>query len=566
MKPLGKSRQGSSVAALLVTLFVSAIVVVSLQSGVKATAHAPSRGVIVLPPDTVPSPLGAHQGSDVTLAGERVKVMAVDAAAGTLVASSSLTDEELAGVLNTAGVAAEVNYLRQILPVTPTVELFAQPPTSHEPEYYWGHYDPWHLQRIGASLVHGAGRRGERATTIAIVDTGGLISTSVITHQEILDRVVGQFDFVEGDAQAQDNVGHGWHVTGIAHSVCPECSLLIVKALDYYGGDDFTIARGIRYAVNQGADVINASFGGPPPSRTMCAAVQDALDRDVLFVAAAGNSAGHDDWSLGYPVRCDPRILVVSASDRYDQPAFFSNYGDMVDIMAPGVEVWSTIPPSPWNPEGLLPASGTSMAAPNVAGAAGLLKSSYPLSTSLQIAERLRTTAREVGTIPGVDDVYGPRLDVAQAFGRVSYPLALGLTVRQPWVPRDGGDVPVEVIVRGEGIRAVRLELLSGSSVERRLTMEQCGSERYCTLIPILAQPSGAFRHTYVVQAVVENSVGSMYSLQELIYQVGTLYLPIVRQSIREGGPITPTPDDELTVVPPAPTLIPILTPATIPE
>jgi subtilisin family serine protease len=378
--------------------------------------------------------------------------------------------------------------------------------------------------------------------------------------------VVGQFDFVEGDAQAQDTVGHGWHVTGIAHSVCPECSLLIVKTLDYNGGDDFTIARGIRYAANQGAHVINASFGGPPPSRTMCAAVKDALDRDVLFVAAAGNSAGNDNWSLGYPVRCDPRILVVSASDRYDQPAYFSNYGDMVDIMAPGVDVWSTVPPSLWNPEGVLPASGTSMAAPNVAGAAGLLKSSYPLSASLEIAERLRTTAREVGTIPGVDDVYGPRLDVAQAFGMDSYPLALGLSVRRPWVPRDGGDVPVEVVVRGEGIRSVRLEVLSSRTVEQRLTMEPCGDERYCTMVPIPAQASGAFQYTYVVQAVVENTVGSMYSLQELIYQNGALYLPIVMQSVREGASITPTPDYELTVGPVPPTLIPTLTPAATPE
>src|SRR5215210_5864442 len=133
MKPLRKSHQEQLLAALLFTLLVSASVVIPLHSGVKATAPAPSRGVIVLPSLTGQAPLSAHQGDDVTLGGARVKVMAVDVAAGTLVASSSRTDEELAGVLNAGGVAAEVNYIRQILPVTPTAELFARSPESYEP-------------------------------------------------------------------------------------------------------------------------------------------------------------------------------------------------------------------------------------------------------------------------------------------------------------------------------------------------------------------------------------------------------------------------------------------------
>jgi thermitase len=482
-----------------------------------------SRGVIILPGAGAPS--GLRMGDTPTLAGQRVSVKMTDPEVGLLVSSATLPDDELARALEGAGVDAEVNEPRYILPVTPTAELFHTPHATrlddlpNKPSF-------WHVEQIGADLVHHTGITGTADLIVGVIDTG--VYTS---HPLLAGSVLPGYDFVYGDAEPEDLVGHGTHVAGIVHSICPRCSLLPVKVLDYYGGDDYTIARGIRYAAQRGARVIQISLGGPAPSTTMCQAVRAVEQAGAQVVIAAGNSAGSSAEFIGYPGLCSPDSLVISATDRNDIPAWFSNYGPSVDLAAPGSQVWSTIPPSEFYEDNLIPASGTSMAAPQVSGAAGLLWSANPAWTAAQIRDRLVATARDISTLPGIDDVYGPRVDVAQAFGLRSRPVVVGLTVDKPWLPREGSDaertIQVSAVVRGEAVGAVRLGVTIGGATQQ-LTMTLQGGDLYG--VSYTVPRNTASQRDILVRPSAQNSAGTMYGGEEIVAQDGDpLQPPTIR-------------------------------------
>lgn len=298
----------------------------------------------------------------------------------------------------------------------------------------------WGLEQIGAPeawrTVEGAG------IVIAVLDTG-----VDLDHPDLRDRfvrdgdgeVVGK-DFVDGDDVPQDENGHGTMVAGIAVAtadngegiagVAPAARLLPVRVLAADGSGRYAdLDEGIRWAVDAGADVVNLSLErarepGAVGSTvgaltTPVSAVQYAWDRGVVVVAAAGNS-GND--ATEYPE--DSPVLLVGASDREDRKAGFSNAGRSDAILAPGIEVVST-----WcDPEeggcaadrryGV--ASGTSFAAPSVAGAAALLRS-LGLDHRATV-ERLRSTARDLGPEGPDPDTGVGRLDVAAAVARPADP------------------------------------------------------------------------------------------------------------------------------------------------
>jgi hypothetical protein len=466
------------------------------------------------------------------LAGAPVKVEQTDPQVGLLVSSAALGDTELAQALLTAGITAEVNHPRHILPITPTAELF-RTPYATRPEDLPNKPDFWHVGQVGADIVHHMGITGTTALIVGVVDTGIYASHPMLAHS-----VLSGFDFVHNDTEPDDIVGHGTHVAGIVHSICPRCSILPVKVLDEDGGDDYTIARGIRYARQRGARIIQLSLGGPAPSTTMCQAVRDVEAQGAQVVIAAGNSAGNDTISIGYPALCSPDSLVVSATDRYDIPAWFSNYGSAIDLAAPGLSVWSTVPPGIfYNSEGLIPASGTSMAAPQVSGAAALLWSANPTWTAAQIRDRLILTARNISALPGIDDKYGPRLDVAQAFGLRSRPIVVGLTVDKPWTPSQGSDqdrtVQVRAHVRGDAISTVRLEVTL-NDVTQKITMAQQSGDTYG--VSYIVPKNTSYQRELILQVVATNSAGPDYSALEIVEQQGSPIPPPTIQIV--NGPV----------------------------
>jgi thermitase len=223
----------------------------------------------------------------------------------------------------------------------------------------------------------------------------------------------------------QDDNGHGTHVTGIAAadtgngigiaSVSWGALAMTVKVLDEYGEGYYSdVALGIRYATDNGARIINLSFGGPQPSLILQEAVDYAHQRGVLIIASAGNDGG----AVYYPAACE-HVMAVASTDRNDQRSSFSNVGPQVDIAAPGESILSTWP---WL-DGYFYKRGTSMAAPHVAGAAALLWSLRPDYQSTEIEQRLLSQSDDVNAaqLPGPDPYLGwGRLNVYQALAGLS--------------------------------------------------------------------------------------------------------------------------------------------------
>jgi subtilisin family serine protease len=268
--------------------------------------------------------------------------------------------------------------------------------------------------------------------TVAILDTG-----IDYTHPDLGGclgpdcKVRGGYDFANDDADPFDDNGHGTHVAGIVaadgsvRGVAPEARLLAYKVLAGGGwGYDSWIIAGLEAAVDPDgdpltadhADVINLSLGGPgAPDSALAEAANHAVAAGSIVVAAAGNS-GAGYWTIGAPGNARD-VITVAASDAFDAIAAFSSRGPVEgegwpkpDLTAPGVAIRSTLPAGG---HGWL--SGTSMAAPHVAGGAALLKQLEPGLTPARIRSRLAAGARPLGA-----DLYtqgAGRLDLEAAAG-----------------------------------------------------------------------------------------------------------------------------------------------------
>ncbi|MHB0856353.1 MAG: S8 family peptidase [Anaerolineae bacterium] len=252
--------------------------------------------------------------------------------------------------------------------------------------------------------------RGSSDVLIAVVDTG-----IDYDHEDRPANLLLGYDFINGDADPRDDHSHGTHVAGIAAArtdndagiagMCPDCSVLAIKVLNASGqGSHSAIASGIRLAADAGASlgkrvVINLSLGGGY-SLLLEEAVGYAMGRGALIVAAAGNDGA---GPASYPAAFQG-VLGVSATTSSDQPASYSQYGR---IAAPGSYILSTVP------GGYGSKSGTSMASPCVAGAAGLL---WSRSASLTAAQVMAALQGQVDVPSGWDGVYGAgRLNVQLA-------------------------------------------------------------------------------------------------------------------------------------------------------
>ncbi|MBF8304774.1 MAG: peptidase and subtilisin kexin sedolisin [Dehalococcoidia bacterium] len=233
---------------------------------------------------------------------------------------------------------------------------------------------------------------GSSSVRIAILDTG--IDQN---HEDLTPKIVSNRNFTSSRT-VDDRYGHGTHVAGIAAASTNNSkgvagagyntSLMNVKVLGDNGSGNYSwIASGITWAANNGAKVINMSLGGGSSSSSLETAINYAWSKGVVVVAAAGNSNTSSPSYPGYY----SNVIAVAATDRNDVKASFSNYGSWVDIAAPGVDIYSTLP-NHNNRIGLKNygyLSGTSMATPFVAGVAALVAARYPAWTNNDIRNRL---------------------------------------------------------------------------------------------------------------------------------------------------------------------------------
>ncbi len=234
-----------------------------------------------------------------------------------------------------------------------------------------------------------------KGVTVAVVDSG--IKQG---HPEFEGRVT-YYDVGKGE---DDTMGHGTHVAGIIGAtlgnglggagVAPDVRFISIRIFDGVSTTDYDIAKGINKAVDAGADVINLSLGGISTHISILNAVERALSKNVVLVAAMGNDGmNRINYPAGYP-----GVISVVASGPDNTRAFYSNYGDWADIAAPGTNIYSTV--NDGDGYGLM--SGTSMACPVVTGVVALYKSVHPDATPSQIAARLKATATKGGSDLGV--------------------------------------------------------------------------------------------------------------------------------------------------------------------
>ena len=282
----------------------------------------------------------------------------------------------------------------------------------------------WHLRQIG---VPDAWKLGTgKGVVVAVIDTG---VTKVADLEQT--KFVPGFNFVNNNANAADDHGHGTHVAGtIAQStnnrrgvagVAPDVSIMPIKVLSAGGsGSIGGIAQGIRWAADHGANVINMSLGGRMAMGTLAKAVKYAHDKGVVVVAAAGNDGS---GRVSYPARY-PGVIAVAATQFDESTTFYSNWGPQIDIAAPGGNtkvdqngdgkpdgvLQHTIVPTDTSKTDYLWFMGTSMASPHVAGVAALIVGAGVRKPDA-VEELLLATARKpkghADAAARVDDHYG---------------------------------------------------------------------------------------------------------------------------------------------------------------
>jgi thermitase len=256
---------------------------------------------------------------------------------------------------------------------------------------------------------------GSSSAVVAVIDSG--IASG---HPDLAGRLVAGYNVLDGTSNTDDTYGHGTEVAGVIAAAtnnatgvagyCWNCLLMPVKVYtDANGGTYANLATGMQWAVDHGARVLNISLGGTVQSSVLDDAVAYARNAGAVVIVAAGNSGCNCPT---YPAD-SPGAIAVAASDQNDTLYSYSNFGSWVDVAAPGqnLTTWLT-DPFTGQQYGYAPVGGTSMAAPVVAGIAGLLYSLVPKATGSQVEGWLSTTTSPV---QGANSVGDGRVDAYNA-------------------------------------------------------------------------------------------------------------------------------------------------------
>lgn len=258
---------------------------------------------------------------------------------------------------------------------------------------------------------------------VAVLDTG--IDPS---HDLFQGRIAaGGYDFVDGDAEPweeangldddgdaafDEGYGHGTMVAGLVLLVAPEATILPIRVLDDEGRSDmFRIARAVRYAREQGCDVMNLSFGSPGGASVVQNELEVARNLGIVLVSGAGNE--NREEPAYYPGESS-QVVMVTAVDSLDVKASFADWNDEVLVSAPGDGLRSAYPGNDW---GL--ASGCSFAVPLVSGVAALIRTVDPAASAEDIEDRIEWAVDPLYGIPGNQTYFGKlgsgRIDVRRA-------------------------------------------------------------------------------------------------------------------------------------------------------
>ncbi len=325
-------------------------------------------------------------------------------------------------------------------------------------------------------------QKGSNTIVVAVIDTGvdynhkdldaniwtnpGEIAGDGIDNDgnNYIDDIRG-WDFFSDDNDPYDESGHGTHCSGTIAAegnngrgvvgVSWNAKIMPLRFLGPDGGYTSDAVLAINYAIKNGADIMSNSWGGGGYSEALEDAISNANDAGILFVASAGNGGldgiGDDNDVIDhYPSSYDiPNVVSVAATDRYDNLASFSCYGlESVDLGAPGVTIASTYPRNRY-----AYMSGTSMAAPHVAGAAALIKAQYPDITVDALKARLLESTDSISSLDG-KTVTGGRLNINNCFNVYIQP-ELSVIVTSPTIANIDESFAVEAIISNSGTETV---------------------------------------------------------------------------------------------------------------
>jgi serine protease len=268
-------------------------------------------------------------------------------------------------------------------------------------------HDEWQLQTLDLTdawtYANGSG------ITVAVIDSG-----VDAHHPDLEGQVLPGLDLVDSKGNGdKDAVGHGTTVSGIIAGrnddstgvvgIAPKAKILPIRVLDEENryDDALVVARGLRWAVDHGARVVNMSLGGSANSPALAAALDYAFAKDVVVIACTGNitasSSAHGVW---YPAR-EPGVIAVAGMERNGTDLWSGSItGKETVVTAPATELVGARPGGYWRVQ------GTSFAAPMVAGTAALIRSRWPDMRAGEVVNRIIKTAKDRGA-PGRDEVFG---------------------------------------------------------------------------------------------------------------------------------------------------------------
>jgi len=268
--------------------------------------------------------------------------------------------------------------------------FFFKKPQTHKPVPTKNNFQSvrridWGLKRMGAPQVWN--KLNEKRVRVGIIDTG-----IDYNHADLRKNIREGVCTLDGKSSFMDDYGHGTHVAGVIGAnntngmvgINPYVDFYIVKAFDKKGSGNLSdIIEGFEWLMRRNVSIINMSFSTSENSQSFVRAVQSLEERGIVLVAAAGNDGGE----VNFPARF-PQVIAVSAINKEDRIADFSSHGPEINFCAPGVNITST-----WIGSGYAEKSGTSFAAPHIAGAVADVINYYGPMTSSQIVSILSEKA-----------------------------------------------------------------------------------------------------------------------------------------------------------------------------
>ena len=295
----------------------------------------------------------------------------------------------------------------------------------------------WGPQKIRADYAWNTTAGNRTSILVAVIDTG-----IDYTHPDLVTNFVPLgYDFVNNDSDPKDDIGHGTHCAGVIAAQVnntlgiagiAQVRIMAEKGLNSANsGSSVNLANCIYHAVDQGAKILSNSWGGGDSSLIHDAVVY-AVNHNVLVLASSGNTGTNSPM---YPGAYN-EVVCVAASDSNDNIASFSTWGSWVDVAAPGVNIFSTMPTyhvtlneTPYNfPMNYSYMNGTSMACPHAAGVAALIWSQFPNLASNGVRNQLIATADDRG-IAGIDPYFGSGRINAQKGVEQSPPAPISVSV-----------------------------------------------------------------------------------------------------------------------------------------